>query len=151
MTVLTYSQKHFTAWKEYIEAGRAYRIRAEYRFDDDCRNGHNTFTITGTIDRRSGSLWCDDSGGCLHDEIRKHFPELAPYIKWHLVSTDGPMHYIANTVYHAEQGSLDYARSTAVWPDAGLDQLKDVDALKNRLPALLQDFQAAMESLGFTY
>ncbi len=40
-------------------------------------------------------------GGCIHDEIAKHFPELFPLIKWHLCSTDGPMHYEANTIYHA--------------------------------------------------
>jgi hypothetical protein len=40
-------------------------------------------------------------GGCIHEDIAKHFPELMPYIKWHLTSTDGPMHYLANTLYHA--------------------------------------------------
>ncbi len=28
-------------------------------------------------------------------------PELAPFIKWHLCSTDQPLHYIANTLFHA--------------------------------------------------
>ena len=37
----------------------------------------------------------------MHDEIAKHFPELAPFIKWHSVSTDYPLHYYQNTVYHA--------------------------------------------------
>jgi hypothetical protein len=41
-----------------------------------------------------------------HDEVVKHFPELAPFIKWHLCSSDGPMHYVANTLYHA--GDRDY-------------------------------------------
>ena len=36
-------------------------------------------------------------------------PELAPYIKWHLVSSDGPLHYIANTVYHAQSYGPRYA------------------------------------------
>lgn len=39
----------------------------------------------------------------MHDEIREHFPELAPFIKWHLMSTDEPLHYVANTVYHADE------------------------------------------------
>lgn len=50
--------------------------------------------------------WVEDSGGCIHDEVAKHFPELAHLIKWHLSSTDGPMHYVANTVYWAEQGAM---------------------------------------------
>jgi hypothetical protein len=40
-------------------------------------------------------------GGCIHDELTKYFPELAHLIKWHLCSTDGPMHYVSNTMYHA--------------------------------------------------
>lgn len=75
------------------------QIRAEIRFDDECGNGHNSFAITGEI-RRPGARDCD-SCGCIHDEIAKHFPELAHLIKWHLTSSDGPMHYIANTLYHA--------------------------------------------------
>jgi hypothetical protein len=48
----------------------------------------------------------DVAGGCIHEEIAKHFPGLAPLIKWHLCASDGPMHYVANTVYHA--GNRDY-------------------------------------------
>ncbi|GAF88287.1 unnamed protein product, partial [marine sediment metagenome] len=74
-----------------------YTLRAEIRFDDNCKNGHATFAIVA-------SGWRDgreDIGGCCHDEIIKAFPELEPLIQWHLVSTDSPMHYVANTVYHA--------------------------------------------------
>lgn len=41
------------------------------------------------------------AGGCLHDEIKTHFPEFAHLIKYHLVSTSQPMHYVANALYHA--------------------------------------------------
>jgi hypothetical protein len=37
----------------------------------------------------------------MHDEAVKIFPEYAHLIKWHLVSSDEPMHYAANTMYHA--------------------------------------------------
>lgn len=37
----------------------------------------------------------------MHDLIQERVPEYSHLIKWHLVSTDGPMHYIANTLYHA--------------------------------------------------
>lgn len=40
-------------------------------------------------------------GGCIHEDIVKHFPELRPYIKWHLCSSGEPLHYLANTLYHA--------------------------------------------------
>lgn len=77
-------------------------IQVEIRFDDECRNGRESFAITGEVRdprvrRDSGIVAC----GCLHDAIAQAFPELAPLIRWHLTSTDGPMHYEANTVYLA--------------------------------------------------
>lgn len=76
-------------------------MEVNIRFDDDCHNGHNSFAITadGWYDHyKSRDI---DFGGCCHDTIEKMFPELAPLIKWHLVGADSPMHYIANTIYHA--------------------------------------------------
>ncbi len=69
------------------------------RFDDECNNGHNTFAITGSV--RVPKARDIVAGGCLHEDIAKAFPELQKYIKWHLCSTDGPMHGITNTIYHA--------------------------------------------------
>ena len=63
------------------------------------------FSLTGDIYR-----WFDSSNctakepitcGCIHDHIAEHFPELRPYIKWHLCGLEQPMHYLANTIYHA--------------------------------------------------
>ncbi len=99
-STLTKNQKKIMPVKLISYYGEQSRMRVEIRYDDECGNGHNTFAITADInpvDRRKGG----GAGGCLHDEIRKHFPELAPFIKWHLCSSDGPMHYIANTVFHA--------------------------------------------------
>ncbi|QMV30038.1 hypothetical protein [Providencia phage vB_PreS-Stilesk] len=87
-----------------IEAGeyKGMRIKAELRFDDECGNGHNSFAITGEIvnprKRGDNAIECC---GCIHDEIAEHFPELAHLIKWHLCSTESPVHYVANTCYHA--------------------------------------------------
>lgn len=79
--------------------GRNAALRVEVRFDDECRNGHNTFTITAEV--RIPGRRDIEACGCLHEDIAEVFPELAPLIKWHLVSSDGPMHYLANTLYHA--------------------------------------------------
>lgn len=130
-------------------------ITATVRYDDECGNGHNSFSITAEIvakDKRRGWL----AGGCCHDEVAAAFPGLAPLIKWHLTSTDGPMHYEANTIYHAESRNFAAARSGAVWPDATDAELsQEPEALRAqlraRLPALMADFKAAVESLGFTY
>ena len=85
-------------------------IIATVRHDDSCGNGHNTFSITGEIwerqeyrtpsGKRKGRREMV-AGGCIHDEIAAHFPKLAPLIKWHLTSTDGPMHYYKNVIYLA--------------------------------------------------
>lgn len=138
------------ASKSYREDGKNYRITATLRFDDECKNGHETFSITGDIIQ--GKHF--EAGGCIHDDISHHFPQLVPLIKWHLVSTDGPMHYIANTIYHVQQGRLDYARDTAVWPEATDAELLATnlkDALIARLPALLEKFKADMLAAGFLW
>jgi len=81
------------------EHGKDMFISATLRFDDNCKNGHETFSITGEIKKRGYRE--PDMCGCIHEEIAKYFPELEPLIKWHLTSSDAPMHYIANAVYHA--------------------------------------------------
>lgn len=101
-SVLTKSQVKTYGPKIYTENGTTYKLTATVRYDDSCGNGHNTFSITGAQyykDKRG--VWKEYSFGCLHDIIAKHFPELAPYIKWHLTSSDGPLYYISNTTYLA--------------------------------------------------
>ncbi len=100
-SVLTKSQKLKFGPRFYNEGRSKFRIVADVRHDDQCGNGHNTFSITGTIDENIGNGWRDYTCGCIHEDVAKHFPELSPLIKWHLTSTDGPMHYLANAVYMA--------------------------------------------------
>ena len=82
----------------YKEQGQ---IVVEIRYDDRCGNGHNSFAITGEVRRLRNMTDAIISCGCIHEDIKKHFPKLTKYIKWHHMSSDGPMHYVANTVYHA--------------------------------------------------
>lgn len=77
------------------------RLTVEIRYDDNCGNGHNSFAITGNGHERIDGRWVDSFFGCCHDEIIKVYPELEKYIKWHLTSSDGPMHYLANVTYFA--------------------------------------------------
>lgn len=101
-TTLVKSQVKKYGPKPIAGYGTNGQITVTVRYDDQCGNGHNTFSITADVvtteSKRQGDI---AAGGCLHDEISKHFPELAPFIKWHLCSSDGPMHYVANTTYHA--------------------------------------------------
>lgn len=82
-------------------------VHATLQFDDECRNGHATFSITGdywskeTTDRRRGTRGEPDSCGCIHELIAEAIPGLAHLIPWHLCSTEGPLHYLENTVFLA--------------------------------------------------
>lgn len=240
-SILTKSQVKEYRTDYFDDRNQPRILVAKVRHDDRCGNGHNTFAITAELYDRphnpGGEPWLRHtengdklflgSCGCLHDEIAKHLPQLAQYIKWHLCSTDGPLHYIENTTYHAsdrdynrlrkgetkpllrggkpgafcwylaaidEQGAevphgrlpsfvdapekpttvyrcewrqhvikgegkardLDAARDCAVWPDATDEQLSaprvELEAaLTARLPALMIEFRAVVESLGFIY
>jgi hypothetical protein len=219
------NQKIKTVARSFKENGRECRISATLEFDDSNNNGHETFSITGTISEQRGGVFLEQASGCIHDEIAEHFPELQHLIKWHLTSTDGPMHYIDNTCYFA--GDLDFnglakdelvqirdgktgepcwehvaispngeavalskipyiasgekpastwrlewrplyrvgkgkdrefaaARKAAVWPEATDEELSRPraelqEALKARLPALLQAFKADMQACGFIW
>ena len=250
--------------KTWDADGARYRLKALVRYGDGCGNGHNTLAITGDLLRQERPFenYVFEAGGCLHEEIAARFPELAPHLKYHLCSTDGPMHYPANPLYlasnkdcwgrrkgepiayqaailfsdnpikhtfgappekfveyleqcnnydfeileyhhedrktfgakytfggyaekwhecpfetedeaerflHAlkycdpqfikvaasysdgKEPELNAARSSAIWPDATLEQLQDEAALVNRLPALMAGFREAVESYGFVY
>lgn len=119
-----------------------YAVVVTIRHDDSCGNGHNTFSITGIT---------YDTCGCIHERIGMYFPELTYLFKWHLCSTDGPLHYIENTMFLSTAGDLEAARAAAIWPDATLEQLQDVEALQERLPRLMKQFQDDVEAFGFTY
>jgi len=85
-----------TEFKTWTENKQRYKLTVTIRYDDRCGNGHNTFSVTGVL--HVNGRW--DSCGCLHDLIQERVPKYSHLIKWHLVSSDGPMHYIANTLYH---------------------------------------------------
>jgi hypothetical protein len=98
-----YEQLHLkTVTREYSEDGKKYVITVKYGFDVEFDRKHNQapgFSITAEIQTKRGR-WV--SGGCLHDEIVKHFPELKTLIRWHLTNFPGtPLHYVENAVYWA--------------------------------------------------
>lgn len=114
-----------------------------------------------TADLKEGSR--DVAGGCMHDEVREYFPQLAKYIRWHLTSGKEPLHYIPNALYHAgfckdmeDARNIEYLKSTVVYgaleSDMSVDLEKlNADALKsfltNRYDALMDQFTADMSEL----
>jgi hypothetical protein len=135
----TFTSQKWGASREYTSGGSKFRMSVKIRFDDDCRNGHNTFSITCDIDEARGGKWREFGGGAAHEEIARVFPELAPLIKWHLCSTDGPMHYVANAVYLA--GDRDHNGKRAGEPWAFEDAVSFGDnPIKHRLKAKFAKF-----------
>lgn len=136
-------------------------IYVTVRFDGQCGNGHNTMSVTGNIYEKGER---SDRGviaaGCIHEEVLTLFPELKEAVDFHLCSTDGPMHYIVNTLYHArnredmskevDASNLKAARSCAIWPTAELEDFTE-EKLLERLPGLLERLKSVVESLGMVY
>lgn len=119
-------------------------IVVKIRHDDECKNGHNSFAITASV--TSGEFGRIAAGGCLHEDIAQVFPELAPLIKWHLCSTEQPLHYVANAAYLA--GNLDHSRRAKGEPTAYAHSVRFGDnpiphKLKTAFWQWLQDYKAS--------
>lgn len=139
--------------------GESCTMSVTLRYDDPFGNGYNSFSITGHI--KGGDHGCHrhkiDLSGCLHDEIKKYFPEFAHLIKWHLCESQQPMYYIENTLYFAtDKRDFNAARASAIWENATDIELsqpreKLKKRLLKRLPKLMKEFRHDIEALGFIY
>lgn len=75
-------------------------IYVTIELNDECKNGHQDFSITGSI-----FAGRQISGGCIHESILKHFPEFELFIKLHLSDAKGvPMYAVENGYYHLKNG-----------------------------------------------
>lgn len=89
------------------QIGTNKKIYVDIRLDGECKNGHQDFAITGNIydSLISKSDRYYESGGCIHDEILKHFPEFKIFIDLHLCDYKGaPMYAVENGFYHLANG-----------------------------------------------
>jgi len=159
-----------TPWKEYKEGAQKYRIRAQHGIDYHFSKEHNQaphFSVTGDIERQArNNRWMEDSSGSIHDDIARHFPKLAKYIPWHLVSTESPMHYLANARYWYEKIGKPKTKSYDPDPEEAFKETIVFGAipgeklpvrvqwpqvkewLKGRLEPLMDNFTADMKELG---
>ena len=118
-------------------------ITVKIRLNDECKNGHQDFAITGDIYKANAPKidrnWL--SGGCIHEEILKAFPEFKIFIDLHLCDFDGvPMHAVENGFYFLSEGfsktkpedknfSTEYCECYRI----SLDQFKVLSQSKNKL------------------
>ena len=170
-SILIKSQKRILGPIPFPSYGRGYRITAEIRYDDQCGNGHNSFAVTGDICRPCGKI---EACGCLHDEIAQAFPDLAPLLKWHLCSSDGPMHYMENAMYWAgfrgfcdgklgDPPNMEHLKSTIVFGAAPGDPSEEIfedfakdekclaGFLEARKDGLIGAFHDAIVGFGFKF
>lgn len=79
----------------------------EIRLNDECKNGHQDFSITGSGFTK-GKPHTDRNciyGGCCHEKIEKARPSLKMFINLHLCDWEGiPMYAVENGFYHLRSG-----------------------------------------------
>lgn len=148
---------------------KVHELKATIRFDDECGNGYNAFSITAEKRNHNGHVI---ACGYMHNMIEEHIPEWEPYIKWHLCSTNGPLHYIANSLYWLgvdqqwckgkpnDPPNWEHFKSTAIWHHAPKwinqippEYIKEivVPMLNERLPSLLAELRMEVEALGLVW
>lgn len=97
--------------KTYRSGGKNYRISVKASLDDECHNMTCDFSITGNVyEQKRNGEWEHYTGGCIHDVIVRHFPELKKFIPLHLSNYLGqPMYPEANGQYHIKQSGIKVA------------------------------------------
>ena len=101
----------FLSTKFFTENKREYRITVTISLDDDCHNNMCDWSITADIRwKNEYGIYKEYMGGCCHDEIAKHCPELAKFITLHCCNHYGaPMYPVENGMYHIKNSDKSVA------------------------------------------
>lgn len=137
------------------------------RLNDECRNGHEDFSITADVyEKDKRGIWREYMGGCCHDHILSLKPELAPFAALHLSTWQGiPMHSAANAWYwfqgmHPEAADSKYHSGTgssaktpeecrAIFADHIRATPEQVQQIEGMLPRSQVELQVIIEDIGF--
>lgn len=89
--------------KVFLENGIKHRIKVRAQLESLGQAPY--FSITGEIQwQAKNNRWMEGAGGCIHDEILQHFPQLQLLVDMHLSDENGvPMHAYENAAYWAGQ------------------------------------------------
>jgi 23S rRNA pseudoU1915 N3-methylase RlmH len=140
-------------YKTQKQIGDNKMLYVSIRLNDECKNGHQDFAITGDI-YRSLTSKADkyfDMGGCIHEEIEKHFPKFKMFIDLHLCDYSGaPMYPTANGLYHMQEGfndvkpdSSEFASKYCEYYRVTKEQFDILKTAKNKV-----QFGLLLDSLG---
>lgn len=131
--------------KTYEENGDLFRIEVAISLDDNCNNGHCTFSTTGDIYRIYDNRPKDYAkSGCIHEDILKHFPEFKIFTELHVRDCHGaPMYSVVNSTWHMKNSNKDIAMRYLRITESEYDEL---------LPIVKTDdilyFQYRLQKLG---
>lgn len=85
------------------------KITVKIRLNDECNNGYSDFSIVGDIEKKYNNKWVWQRGGCIHEEILKHFPNFKIFVDLHLSDFRGvPLYAVENGIYFIKNNQLDY-------------------------------------------
>lgn len=107
----TANKLFYSGTKFFTENEEDYRITVRISLDDDCKNNICDWSITADVDwKNKHGKYEDYLGGCCHNEVAKHFPELAKFISLHLCNHYGaPMYPVENGTYHIKNSDKSVA------------------------------------------
>jgi len=82
------------------------KMNIKISLDDDCKNGHEVFSITADGWSKWNNKLEADCGGCMHEDILKVRPDLKLFVDLHLSDFNGtPMYAVGNGYYHLTTGT----------------------------------------------
>lgn len=109
-----FSGSFFKSFREELKIGSTCFYPGSYKFDylvklnDDCNNGHLTFSFTGEIKVKKGNgHYYTLISGAIGDIIAYLKPELSIFEKLHTCNHLGQPMYIDNIRYHINEGKTD--------------------------------------------
>lgn len=109
----------FSGWfykflREEIKIGNqilypgSYEFDYQIKLDDECKNGHLTFSFTGSIKiKKNNGRYYDYISGAIGDIISHFKPELSMFEKLHLCNHLGQPTYIDDIRCHINEGKTD--------------------------------------------
>ena len=141
------------------------RTKIKIRLNDECKNGHEDFSITADVDEKNDrGMWREYMGGCCHEHILSLRPDLAPFVALHLSDCTGyPMHGMENAFYwfagfnnvgekyHGGSGSDGKSpeKCREIFTEHIRATPEQVAAIVEANPRTKEELQATLEDMGF--